>query len=110
MLLEILADRAVPAFQKGQLQDAKDGFFKLLGETRGTGLKIAAHTKFVASCGDADPDLGGLRAVGGTPGQHTVGRLAAATLLIDVVPSVLADMSAGGVAPIAAGVAQGGRR
>jgi len=35
-----------------------------------------------------------------------VGVLAAATLLIGVVPSVVADMSAGGVAPIAAAVAQ----
>src|SRR6202165_2688192 len=39
-----------------------------------------------------------------------VGILAAATLLIGVMPSVVADMSAGGVAPIAAAVAQGGRR
>jgi NADH-quinone oxidoreductase subunit M len=39
-----------------------------------------------------------------------VGLLAAATLLIGVLPSVVADMSAGGVAPIAAAVAQGGRR
>jgi NADH-quinone oxidoreductase subunit M len=39
-----------------------------------------------------------------------VGMLAAATLLIGVLPSVVADMSAGGVAPIAAAVAQGGRR
>ena len=39
-----------------------------------------------------------------------VGILAAATLLIGVVPSVVADMSAGGVAPIAAAVAQGGQR
>jgi NADH-quinone oxidoreductase subunit M len=39
-----------------------------------------------------------------------VGILAAATLLIGVVPSVVADMSAGGVAQIAAAVAQGGRR
>jgi len=36
-----------------------------------------------------------------------VGLLAAATLLIGVVPSVVADMSAGGVAPIAAAIAQG---
>jgi NADH-quinone oxidoreductase subunit M len=35
-----------------------------------------------------------------------VGILAAATLLIGVVPSVVADMSAGGVAPIAAAVAR----
>ena len=34
-----------------------------------------------------------------------VGLLAAATLLIGVVPSVVADMSAGGVAPIAARLA-----
>jgi NADH-quinone oxidoreductase subunit M len=39
-----------------------------------------------------------------------VGILAAATLLVGVAPSVVADMSAGGVAPIAAAVAQGGRR
>jgi NADH-quinone oxidoreductase subunit M len=39
-----------------------------------------------------------------------VGLLAGATLLIGVVPSVVADMSAGGVAPIAAAVAQGVRR
>ncbi len=39
-----------------------------------------------------------------------VGLLAAATLLIGVLPSVVADMSAGGVAPIAAAVAQGGQR
>ncbi|HEV7663555.1 MAG TPA: NADH-quinone oxidoreductase subunit M [Chloroflexota bacterium] len=39
-----------------------------------------------------------------------VGMLAAATLLIGVVPSVVADMSAGGVAPIANAVAQGGQR
>ena len=39
-----------------------------------------------------------------------VGSLAAATLLIGVVPNVVADMSAGGVAPIAAAVAQGGQR
>jgi NADH-quinone oxidoreductase subunit M len=39
-----------------------------------------------------------------------VGPLAAATLLIGVVPSVVADVSAGRVAPIAAAVAQGGRR
>jgi NADH-quinone oxidoreductase subunit M len=39
-----------------------------------------------------------------------VGVLAAATLLIGVLPSVVADMSAGGVAPIAAAVSQGGRR
>ncbi|MDQ6673575.1 MAG: hypothetical protein M3069_23015, partial [Chloroflexota bacterium] len=38
------------------------------------------------------------------------GPLVAATLLIGVVPSVVADMSAGGVAQIAAAVAQGGRR
>jgi NADH-quinone oxidoreductase subunit M len=36
-----------------------------------------------------------------------VGLLAAATLLVGVVPSVVADMSAGGVAPIAAAIAQG---
>jgi NADH-quinone oxidoreductase subunit M len=36
-----------------------------------------------------------------------VGLLAAATLLIGVVPNVVADMSAGGVAPIAAAIAQG---
>ena len=36
-----------------------------------------------------------------------VGLLAAATLLIGVVPSVVADMSAGGVAPIAAAIVQG---
>jgi NADH-quinone oxidoreductase subunit M len=39
-----------------------------------------------------------------------VGMLAAATLLIGVVPGVVADMSAGGVAPIASAVAQGGQR
>ena len=39
-----------------------------------------------------------------------VGLLAAATLLIGVAPNVVADMSAGGVAPIAAAVAQGGQR
>jgi NADH-quinone oxidoreductase subunit M len=39
-----------------------------------------------------------------------VGLLAAATVLVGVVPSVVADMSAGGVAPIAAAVAQGARR
>jgi NADH-quinone oxidoreductase subunit M len=39
-----------------------------------------------------------------------VGVLAAATLLVGVAPNVVADMSAGGVAPIAAAVAQGGRR
>ncbi|MCA1644786.1 MAG: hypothetical protein LC797_04690, partial [Chloroflexi bacterium] len=39
-----------------------------------------------------------------------VGVLAAATLLIGVAPSVVADMSAGGVAPIAAAVAQGAQR
>jgi NADH-quinone oxidoreductase subunit M len=39
-----------------------------------------------------------------------VGLLAAATLLVGVAPSVVADMSAGGVAPIAAAVAQGGQR
>jgi NADH-quinone oxidoreductase subunit M len=37
----------------------------------------------------------------------SVGLLAAATLLIGVVPSVVADMSAGGVAPIAAAIVQG---
>jgi NADH:ubiquinone oxidoreductase subunit 4 (subunit M) len=36
-----------------------------------------------------------------------VGLLAAATLLVGVVPNVVADMSAGGVAPIAAAIAQG---
>jgi NADH-quinone oxidoreductase subunit M len=39
-----------------------------------------------------------------------VGLLAAATLLIGVAPNVVADMTAGGVAPIAAAVAQGGQR
>jgi NADH-quinone oxidoreductase subunit M len=39
-----------------------------------------------------------------------VGLLAAATLLVGVAPNVVADMSAGGVAPIAAAVAQGGQR
>ncbi len=39
-----------------------------------------------------------------------VGLLAAATLLIGVLPNVVADMSAGGVAPIAAAVALGGQR
>jgi NADH-quinone oxidoreductase subunit M len=39
-----------------------------------------------------------------------VGLLAAATLLIGVVPNVVADMSAGAVAPIAAAVARGGQR
>jgi NADH-quinone oxidoreductase subunit M len=39
-----------------------------------------------------------------------VGLLAAATLLIGVAPSIVADMSAGGVAPIAAAVSEGGRR
>ncbi len=39
-----------------------------------------------------------------------VGLLAAATFWIGVVPNVVADISAGGVAPIAAAVAQGGRR
>jgi hypothetical protein len=34
--------------------------------------------------------------------------LAAATLLVGVVPGVVAEMSAGGVAPIAAAVAQQG--
>ncbi len=38
------------------------------------------------------------------------GPLAAATLLMGVAPSVVADMSTGGVAQIAAAVAQGGRR
>jgi NADH:ubiquinone oxidoreductase subunit 4 (subunit M) len=41
--------------------------------------------------------------------ERPVGLLAAATLLIGVVPNVVADMSAGGVAQIAAAVAQGGR-
>jgi NADH:ubiquinone oxidoreductase subunit 4 (subunit M) len=39
-----------------------------------------------------------------------VGILAAATVLIGVVPSVVTDLTAGGVAPIAAAVAQGGQR
>jgi NADH-quinone oxidoreductase subunit M len=39
-----------------------------------------------------------------------VGVLAAATVLIGVAPNVVADMSAAGVAPIAAAVAQGGQR
>jgi NADH-quinone oxidoreductase subunit M len=39
-----------------------------------------------------------------------VGILAAATLLIGVVPNIVADMTAGGVAPIAAAVAMGGPR
>jgi NADH-quinone oxidoreductase subunit M len=39
-----------------------------------------------------------------------VGLLAAATLLIGVVPSVVTDLSAAGVAPIAAAVAQGSQR
>ena len=39
-----------------------------------------------------------------------VGILAAATLLIGVVPSVVTDLTAPGVAPIAAAVAQGGQR
>ena len=39
-----------------------------------------------------------------------VGMLAAATLLIGVVPSVVTDLTAPGVAPIAAAVAQGGQR
>jgi len=39
-----------------------------------------------------------------------VGLLTAATFWIGVVPNVVADISAGGVAPIAAAVAQGGRR
>jgi NADH:ubiquinone oxidoreductase subunit 4 (subunit M) len=39
-----------------------------------------------------------------------VGLLAAATLLMGVAPNVVADMTAGGVAPIAAAVAQGGQR
>jgi NADH-quinone oxidoreductase subunit M len=39
-----------------------------------------------------------------------VGLLAAATLLIGIAPNVVADMTAGGVAPIAAAVAQGGQR
>jgi NADH-quinone oxidoreductase subunit M len=38
-----------------------------------------------------------------------VGLLAAATLLIGVVPGTVADMSAGGVAPIASAVSQGHR-
>jgi NADH:ubiquinone oxidoreductase subunit 4 (subunit M) len=41
--------------------------------------------------------------------ERPVGLLAAATLLIGVVPNVVADMSAGGVAQIAAAVAQGSR-
>jgi NADH:ubiquinone oxidoreductase subunit 4 (subunit M) len=39
-----------------------------------------------------------------------VGILAAATLLIGVAPAVVADMSAGGVAPIASAADQRGRR
>jgi NADH-quinone oxidoreductase subunit M len=39
-----------------------------------------------------------------------VGMLAVATLLIGVAPSVVADLTAPGVAPIAAAVSQGGRR
>ena len=39
-----------------------------------------------------------------------VGILAAATLLVGVVPNIVADMGASGVAPIAAEVSQGGRR
>jgi hypothetical protein len=39
-----------------------------------------------------------------------VGMVAAATLLIGVALNVVADMSAGGVAPIAAAVAQGSQR
>jgi len=38
-----------------------------------------------------------------------VGVLAAATLLVGIVPNVVADMSAAGIAPIAAAVSQGGR-
>jgi hypothetical protein len=36
--------------------------------------------------------------------------LAVATLVIGVAPNVVADMSAGGVAPLADAVSQGGRR
>jgi NADH-quinone oxidoreductase subunit M len=42
--------------------------------------------------------------------RMAVGLLAAATLLMGVAPNVVADMTAGGVAPIAAAVAQGGQR
>ena len=38
----------------------------------------------------------------------SVGVLAAATVLIGVVPNVVSDLSAGGVAPIAAAVTQAG--
>jgi NADH-quinone oxidoreductase subunit M len=39
-----------------------------------------------------------------------VGMLALATLVMGVVPNIVADMSAGGVAPIAEAVSQGARR
>jgi NADH-quinone oxidoreductase subunit M len=56
--------------------------------------------------------LAGLASLGlpGLAERLAVGPLAAATLLIGVGPNVVADMSAGGVAPVAAAVAQGGRR
>ena len=42
--------------------------------------------------------------------RFAVGILAAATVLIGVLPAVVTDLSAGGVAPIAAAVSQGGQR
>lgn len=44
VFLEILADPTVPEFQKAKLADAKEGFFDLLRQARGTGLKIAVGT------------------------------------------------------------------